>query len=180
MDVLWNLGPHDVSILNYLTGAIPESVSTWGIATLDPGARRADVVYGMIRYPGGIRAHVHLSWLDPLKVRRMLLVGTKKMLIYDDTNSAAPVSIHDKSAVPDGSGRFVTRSGEISPLSINLPEPLGLELAHFISCIRTGSPPLTGGVHALGVVATLEAMSESLKESGKTVPVRVPPREAAP
>lgn len=172
VDVLWNLGPHDVSILNYLAGAVPETVSGWGISTLNPARNHPDVVFAKLDYPGGITAHIHLSWLHPLKVRRMFIVGTEKMLVYDDTDAKIPVQVHDKAAVPGEGGRFTTRSGEVVPIPVDLPEPLGVELGHFVSCIRSGETPLTGGIHALNVVAVLESLSRSIAENG--TPIRVP------
>lgn len=172
VDVLWNLGPHDVSILNYLTGSVPETVSGWGISTLNPSKNHPDVVFGKLEYPGGITAHIHLSWLHPVKVRKMVIIGTEKMIVYDDTDAKTPIQVHDKAGVQDASGRFTTRSGEVTPMSVELPEPLGVELAHFISCIKSGETPLTGGTHALNVVAVLESLTKSIAENGK--PVRVP------
>jgi predicted dehydrogenase len=174
VDVLWNIGPHDISILNFLTGEMPESVSAWGVTMLDHGHEFPDVVFGRLDYPGSITAHIHLSWLDPLKVRRMVLVGTEKMLVYDDTDAKTPIQIHDKSAVRDRNGRFTIRSGTVTALAVDLPEPLGMELAHFISCIETGKPSLTGGRHALGVITVLEALSDSLARGGAQVPVQIP------
>lgn len=175
VDVLWNLGPHDISILNYLAGSVPETVSAWGISTLDPARNHPDVVYGKLDYPGGVTANIHLSWLHPLKVRRMFIVGTDKMIEYDDTDAKIPIRVHDKAGVVGDSGRFTTRSGEVVPLAVDLPEPLGVELAHFVSCIKSGETPLTGGVHALNVVAVLESLSRSVAKNGEQVRVPVFP-----
>jgi predicted dehydrogenase len=174
VDVLWNLGPHDVSIANYLIGALPLRAAAWGLCTLDTQRGLSDVVFGRLDYPGGVPAYLHLSWLDPRKVRRMVLVGTEKMLVYDDTDTNAPIRIHDKAAVKDEHGRFTTKSGSSTTLSVELPEPLGIELAHFISCIRTGARPLTDGRHALGVIAVLEALSASLAQGGTPIDISVP------
>ncbi|MEN6610936.1 MAG: Gfo/Idh/MocA family oxidoreductase [Methanoregulaceae archaeon] len=175
VDVLWNLGPHDISILNYLAGSVPGTVSGWGISTLDPARNHPDVVFGKLDYPGGITAHVHLSWLHPVKVRKMIIVGTDKMIVYDDTDTKTPVQVHDKAGVLGDKGRFTTRSGEVVPMAVDLPEPLGVELAHFVSCIRSGETPLTGGVHALNVVAVLESLSRSIAKNGEQVRVPVFP-----
>jgi len=179
IDALWNLGPHDVSILNYWTGTMPTRVSAWGFCYLNKKQQISDVVFGKIEYPGGISAHLHLSWLDPQKVRRMVVVGSKKMLVYNDMDTEKPIQIYDKRAEKEKIDptdplhhRFGIKSGNISVPKIPCPEPLREEIAHFISSIKSGDQPLTDGRHATDVIIVLEAMSRSLKKDGKPIEIK--------
>jgi len=177
VDALWNLGPHDVSILNYWAGSIPYRVSAWGFSYLNKPL--SDVVFAKIEYPGGISAHLHLSWLDPQKVRRMVIVGSDKMLVYDDTRPESPVQIFDKRAEREQEDptdpsrfRFATKSGDVSTPKIVCPEPLREEIGHFVSCIKNKTKPFTDGHHATEIITVLEAMSVSLAADGKPIEVR--------
>jgi predicted dehydrogenase len=169
----WNLAPHDVSILLYLRdGQVPETVSARGIDYLQRGIE--DVVFATLTWPDRVAAHVHVSWLDPGKVRKVTVVGSRKMLVYDDV-SDDKIAVLDKGVdrVPragermdyDQADRYqlVQRAGDVWMPRIDFQEPLKLEVAHFLECIRTGSPPLTGGQHARNVVAVLEAGQRALE-----------------
>ena len=173
VNALWNFAPHDISILSYWLDAEPEKVNARGYDYIQKGIE--DVVFMNLEYPGGVSAHVHISWLDPLKVRRMTLVGSKKMLVYDDVSPDAKVTIYDRgfSKVPsvnDSLGNFetyeefqlMTRAGDVVIPKIDFVEPLKLECGHFADCIRDGKPPLTDGHHALGVVKVLEAVDNAI------------------
>jgi predicted dehydrogenase len=167
VDALWNLAPHDVSILQYLLGD-PEPIATsrHGMAYIQDGID--DVVFLNITYPNRVMAHVHVSWLDPGKVRRVTVVGSQKMVVYDDM-ADEKIAIYDKGI--DKIARlgqdmdfdyadffhFQHRSGDILLPSIKLPEPLSREIDHFLDCITNGTPCLTGPAHARKVTRILSA-----------------------
>jgi predicted dehydrogenase len=171
----WNLAPHDVSVLLYLRdGALPARVSARGVDSLRPGVE--DVVFATLTWSDRVAANVHVSWLDPSKVRKMTIVGSRKMVVYDDV-SEDKIVVLDKGVdrVPRAGERMdydepdryqlVQRAGDVWLPRIDFPEPLKVEVAHFLECIRTGSTPLTDGRHARDVVAVLEAGQRSLRES---------------
>ena len=175
----WNLAPHDISILLYLMdGELPVSVTAHGLNYVQPDID--DVVFAVLRWAGGVAAHVHVSWLDPRKVRTMTLVGSRKMVVYDDV-SDDKITVYDKGfdVVPSGGNRMdydeapshklLCRWGDISMPRINFQEPLKLEMAHFLECIRTGNEPVSGVRHARDTVAVLEAGNQSLRSGGKEI-----------
>ena len=174
----WNLAPHDVSILLYLmNGELPASVSAVGVSYIQPGIE--DVVFATLQWASGVTGHIHVSWLDPGKIRKMTLVGSRKMVVYDDV-SDDKITIFDKGVdrVPkigermdydqSGSYQLIHRTGDIWLPKISFQEPLKTEAAHFLDCLRNGEPPLTGPKHARDVVAVLEATQVALR-SGKAV-----------
>lgn len=176
VNVLWNLGPHDVSIILYWLGAEPVTAMAYGGVFLQPGIE--DVAFLNLTFASGAMAHVHLSWLDPHKVRDMTVVGSKKMAVFDDVSSEAKVTIFDmgmdveqrmgKGSEYDSFGDFQLRRryGDILVPHVDYPEPLVQEMKHFIHCIRTDERPLTGGDHAVSVVRVLEQAQESLNSNG--------------
>jgi predicted dehydrogenase len=174
----WNLAPHDVSILLYLMNdELPVSVSAVGVSYIQPGIE--DVVFATLKWASGVTGHIHVSWLDPGKIRKMTLVGSRKMVVYDDV-SDDKIMIFDKGVdrVPkigermdyDQSGDYqlIHRTGDILLPKISFQEPLKTEAAHFLDCLRNGQPPLTGPKHARDVVAILEATQTALT-SGQAV-----------
>lgn len=174
----WNLAPHDVSILMYLmNGELPASVSAVGVSYIQPGIE--DVVFATLKWSTGITGHIHVSWLDPGKIRKMTLVGSRKMVVYDDV-SDDKIVVFDKGVdrVPkigermdyDQSAAYqlIHRTGDIWMPRISFQEPLKTEAAHFLECLRKGLPPLTGPKHARDVVAVLEATQTALS-SGQIV-----------
>lgn len=180
VNALWNLAPHDVSILLYLFDSFPTSVCAHGITRVQPGIE--DVVFVHLVFPGGVGAHIHVSWLDPGKVRQLTLVGSQKMVVYDDVDPDAKVRIVDKGVtrVPRDSrepfssfGEFqlLLRAGDVLIPKIPAVEPLKLECEHFIDCIEKDRQPLTDGNHGLQVVKVLEAAQESMRRG--SVPVEV-------
>jgi predicted dehydrogenase len=175
VNALWNVAPHDVSIVNHVLGADPERVRAVGRAFLQPGIE--DVVFAVFEYPGGALAHVHASWLDPSKVRRTTFVGSRKMIVYDDVESEGKVKIYDKGArrtTPDAEyGEFQIRlhSGDIHIPRITFTEPLAEECAHFVHCVRTRETPITDGRQGLAVVAALEAAQKSINAGGDAVEI---------
>lgn len=174
----WNLAPHDVSILLYLMdGELPATVSATGVSYIQPGIE--DVVFATLKWANGVTGHIHVSWLDPGKIRKMTLVGSRKMVVYDDV-SDDKITIFDKGVdrVPkigermdyDQSGDYqlIHRTGDILLPRISFQEPLKTEAAHFLDCLRNRVTPLTGPKHARDVVAILEATQTALT-SGQTV-----------
>lgn len=165
VDALWNFAPHDVSIVQYLLGdPSPISIVRHGMDYVQSGID--DVVFLNIVYPDKVMAHIHVSWLDPHKVRRTIVVGSKKMVVYDDIDENK-IAIYDKGidrmAVlgenmdfdnPDFL-KFNHRSGDVLLPKIQFEEPLKLEIAHFIDCIQNGVECLTGTEHAKKVVEIL-------------------------
>ena len=180
INAMWNLAPHDVSILIYLLGAEPMSVSARGVSYLQEGIE--DVVFMALSFPNNIIAHIHVSWLDPSKVRKMTIVGDRKMIIYDDVNDAK-LQIYDKGIAKkntpkslgdyDTFGKFqlIRRAGDILIPKIDFVEPLQVECSHFIECIEEDKKPLTDGYDGLRVVKVLEAAQISLENRGMSVEV---------
>jgi len=167
VDALWNFAPHDVSIIQYLLdGKAPRSVRRMGMDYVQAGID--DVVFLHVEYPDGVMAHVHVSWLDPNKVRRLTLVGSQKMVVYDDI-AEHKIAVYDKGVdrmATLGSGmdydesavaQFRYRSGDVVLPRIDFREPLANEIDHWIDCIQHGQTCLTGPEHARSVIQILEA-----------------------
>jgi predicted dehydrogenase len=172
-NALWSLGPHDISVINYLTGEEPEEVSARGECYLQDDVE--DVVFGYIRYPSGMVGHLHVSWLDPHKSRKITVVGADKMVVFDDMEADRKVTVYDKGATTTRTkfetyGEFVTlHFGDIHIPKISNEEPLRVECQHFVDCIRRDEQPLSDGRDALNVVRVLEAMERSLRNGGQPV-----------
>lgn len=173
LNAMWNLAPHDFSIINHVLSAVPQRIAARGFKLL--GRRLEDVAFVTIEYPGGVVAHVHVSWIDPGKVRQMTFVGDKKMVVYDDVSQDARIKIYDKGVMPDklpdayGEFRMITRSGDMAIPRLDTTEPLKAECAHFVECIRTGAAPLTSGQDGYVVVQMLEAAQRSMDSDGAMV-----------
>ena len=177
VNALWSFAPHDLSIMYYWLAQEPVRVSARGFSFLNN--KIEDVVFVTLEYPGGIGAHLHLGWLDPRKVRLMTLVGSKKMLVYDDVSVDAKIQIYDKGIVeldhfldsPEtfAEFQFQIRQGDMVIPSLQFSEPLQLECRHFIECIREGRRPITDGWDGLRVVKVLEAAEKSIKQGGQPV-----------
>jgi len=168
-NALWSLGAHDVSAILALTGGLPEWVGAHGSSYVREGVE--DVVFAHLGFADGVVAHVHVSWLDPRKERRLTVVGSRRMATFDDMEPEHTVTVYDKGFDPDGEidGHFVPRSGEQSRPAIAPAEPLRVELEHFLTCVRDGVEPSTGGREGLQVVRVLEALQRSLDAGGDTV-----------
>jgi predicted dehydrogenase len=175
INALWSIGPHDVSIANYLVGAAPRWVSARGARYLH--AEVEDVVFATLGYDGGVLAHLHVSWLDPSKLRRTTVVGSRRMVVFDDLDSEAKLRVYDKGADPVSGGfgefQFRLRRGDLHVPRTDLTEPLALELDHFLECCRSGARPRTDGWSGVRVVATLEAAQRSLDKGGIQVDVEL-------
>jgi predicted dehydrogenase len=167
----WSLAPHDLSVANRLLGAAPLSVQCRGQGIVNP--RIADVVFAALEYPGGKLAHVHVSWLDPTKSRRLVVVGTKKMVVFDDTAEHKLV-LHDKGFQRTPGEAIALRQGEVLMPHVDAAEPLVLEAQHFVDCIRTRRRPLSDGQAGTDVVSVLEYGQRSLDLGGEVVTIPGP------
>ena len=171
VNALWNVAPHDISIVNYVLGEEPTRVRAMGRSFLQPGIE--DVVFAMFEYPGGAVVHIHASWLDPSKVRKATFVGSKKMVVYDDVETEGKIKIYDKGVRRQGPdaeyGEFQLKlhSGDIHIPKITFTEPLAEECAHFVDCVTNRKTPRTDGRQGLSVVAALEAAQKSLEAGGE-------------
>jgi len=178
VNALWNLAPHDVSIFNFLLGATPLAASAHGTDYLQKGVE--DVVFAHLEYPDQVTASLQVSWLDPNKVRKVTLVGSRKMVVYDDM-ADNKIVVYDKgidSLAKDGNplpfdhpdaGRLVYRSGDVHLPKIASAEPLREEAADFLGAIAEGRPPRSDSASGRGVVAALQAASLSLRENSRRV-----------
>lgn len=175
INAMWSLAPHDISILNYLLDSSPESVKAMGNCFLQDGIE--DVVFMYLQYPGNIIAHVAVSWLDPHKIREMVIVGSKRMVVYDDIDNEGKIKIYDKGVdkLGDesayGQYQLKLRAGDLIVPKISLYEPLFKECQHFVECIIQNKLPKTDGINGLRVVKVLDAAQRSLKNNAKTVKI---------
>ncbi|MDP8212479.1 MAG: Gfo/Idh/MocA family oxidoreductase [Candidatus Zapsychrus exili] len=178
INVLWNLAPHDISILLYLIGSMPTMVSARGYDFIQKGIE--DISFVVMHFPGDIVAHIQVSWLDPSKVRKMTVVGSEKMIIYDDM-ADSKIQIYDKGIkkqnISDSLGPFddfgkyqlIKSAGDVTFPKIDFVEPLKEECNHFVDCINNNKEPLTNGEDGLKVVKILEAAQESMKRNGENI-----------
>lgn len=170
-NALWSLGAHDVSVLLALADATPVEVWAQGEAFVREGVE--DVVFAFLRYPSGIVAHLHLSWLDPHKERKITVVGSKRMATFNDMALERKLTVFDKGFDRNfqSYGEYITRSGAAWSPAIANAEPLRIECEHFLECIRTGQQPRSDGRSGLRVVRVLEALQSSLDAGGTPVAV---------
>src|SRR6185312_5309616 len=166
-NALWSLGAHDVSVVLRLAGEEPYEATAHGECYMREGVE--DVVFGFLRFPSGLAAHLHLSWLDPHKERRFTVVGTQRMATFDDMESERKLTVYDKGFDEDSRtyGEYITRSGDVFSPRIPNVEPLRVECEHFIDAIRSGQPPRSDGASGLRVVRVLEQLQNSLDARGE-------------
>jgi predicted dehydrogenase len=175
VNVVWDLATHDISIILMLLGQMPERVSCQGNSHYRTGEE--DVALLSLYFPGNVMAFVHASWLDPNKIRRMTVIGSRKMLVYDDTATQEKIRIYDKGVNVSryydtyGEFQFSYRYGDINIPRIEENEPLKIECDHFVECIKSGATPNTDGFNGLRVVSVLEAANKSLRGGGQTCPI---------
>jgi predicted dehydrogenase len=179
VNAMWNLAPHDISIALRWLGKMPVAVNARGYTYLQPGIE--DVVYLNLEFGDGVAVHIHVSWLDPSKVRRMTVVGSDKMVVYDDASTDAKIQLFDKGIDRkhiggslgefDSFGKFqlIQRAGDVLIPHLDFAEPLQRECAHFVECLQEGKRPLTDGENGLRVVRILEAASQSIAAGGVNV-----------
>jgi predicted dehydrogenase len=169
-NVIWDLAPHDISIISYLLDEFPRVDAAW--AQRNVGDVHADVAYLRLDFPSAsIPAFIHVSWLDPYKVRRVTVVGEHKMVVYNDVSDNERIRIYDVGVSPAELGEepapyempVTYRTGDITSPYVHFVEPLLVQDTHFIECIRSGSQPQTSGARGLEVVRVLEAIDRVLK-----------------
>jgi predicted dehydrogenase len=175
VSVIWDLAPHDLAILQAWLGESPIQVAAHGRSTYGRGP--TDVAFVDLQFPSGCVANLHLSWLAPTKIRRMTLVGTRRMVVYEDTKSDEPVKVYDKgvSVLPDpqdfGEYRLTYRTGDVVAPRVDPLEPLRAELEDFLGRVARGETPDEREDAAVSIVATLERAERSLAEQGLPVAV---------
>ena len=170
-NALWSLGAHDVSVVLRLADEEPYECRAVGESYMREGVE--DVVFCYLRFPSGLAAHLHLSWLDPHKERRFTVVGSKRMATFDDMALEGKVTVYDKGFDQDFSsyGEYIARSGDIHSPRLSNQEPLRIECRHFVDRLRDGAEPRSGAESGLRVVRVLEALQRSLEESSRVAPV---------
>jgi predicted dehydrogenase len=171
VSVIWDLAPHDLSIMSFLIPAEPEAVVATGQAHLNG---LVDVAFLTVYFPGNTIAHINVNWLSPVKVRTTLIGGEKKMLVWNDLEADEKLKIYDKGAqVSSGQGLYELmvsyRSGDMWAPRVEQAEALRVELGHFVDCIKRDETPVNDGVAGLRVVKLLEAADRSLAERGRAV-----------
>lgn len=173
VNVLWDLAVHDLSIMDFVLGEEPVAVSATGLSHV-PG-RPQNIAYMTMFFSGALIGHVHVSWLAPVKVRRTLLGGSRRMVVFDDLEASEKIKVYDKGISVDPSPQNVYemlvgyRTGDMWAPNLRVTEALAVEAAHFIDCIEHGTAPRTGGEAGLRVVRLLEAASESMMNQGRPV-----------
>jgi predicted dehydrogenase len=174
-NVMWDLAPHDISIFHYLLGEEAVSVSARGADCVGTGID--SVGYATLKFPNNVLAHIRASWLDPSKTRRITVVGSEKMVIYDDVEPLEKIRVYDKrvQAIRHtetfGEFQFAYHYGDVTIPFIRQEEPLRAQCTHFLDCIRNGETPRSDGHNGLRVVKVLEAIDESLKLDGAPVQI---------
>jgi predicted dehydrogenase len=171
-NALWSFGPHDLSLIFYLLGQEATDISARGQTYLQEGIE--DVVFVSLNFSNRVSAHIHLSWLDPHKLRKITVVGSKKMAVFDDMATSEKLRIYNNSAEKnidyETYGDYITlRFGEIVIPYVTMVEPLKLECQHFLECVEQRQQPRTSGQDGLRVVKALEAANYSLRHNGKPV-----------
>jgi predicted dehydrogenase len=174
VNAIWDLATHDVSVFNYLLAAEPEWVSAVGAKVLR--TRHEDVGFVSVGYPGGIIAHIHVSWADPNKTREVVLVGSNRQVVFNDLNALERVRLFSRGVTmvtPEnanyGEFMFQLRDGDIVSPVIEASEPLKNECAHFVECVCTGRRPITDGGVGNATVRVMEAIDQSIASNGESV-----------
>ena len=178
ISAMWDLTPHDISIFSYFLDSQPYQVSAQGGIYLQKDLE--DVVFVTLNYPNKIMAHIHVSWLDPSKIRTITVVGDQKMVIFNDLNNTEPIRIYGKRVMKKKyrydydtfeEFKMIIQEGEVAIPNVRMIEPLKNECYHFLECIRDGKQPLSNDTEGIKVVKVLNAINKSLKSNGKIVKV---------
>jgi len=173
VNVIWDLAVHDLSIMNYVLPSQPYAVSATGISHV-PGEPE-NIAYLTLFFENNLIAHINVNWLAPVKVRRTLIGGSQRMIVYDDLEPSEKVKIYDKGITLNGNSESVYqmligyRTGDMWSPKLDMTEALRTEGLHFINCITKGDRPITDGVAGLRVVRILEAATQSLKQQGRLI-----------
>jgi predicted dehydrogenase len=174
-NVLWDLAPHDLSILSYLIDEPPQAVQAIGYRHI--GGRQDEIAAVNLRYASGFHAHIRVSWLSPVKMRLTFIGGSRKMIVYNDVEPSEKVRVYDKGVALEAPKVEVTalspmyRTGDVVIPALDHTEALSIEARHFVDCIEKHERPLTGGAAGLRVVTILERAQHSLEEDGAFVPL---------
>lgn len=174
VNVIYDLAPHDLSILNHLCASKPKTVQAMGASHAQPGIE--DLGYLHLEYDDGFVAHIHLNWLSPVKFRRILIGGTKKMILFDELDQGEKVKVYDKGIVVrhedvDSVYKILVdyRTGDMVAPKVEHREALQVEAEHIVRCVQTRAEPLTAGATGLAVIRVLEAAEHSIKNGGVRV-----------
>ena len=176
VNVIWDLAVHDLAILDYVLGETPVAVSA--TATGHVAGEPENIAYLSLMFANNLMGHVHVNWLAPVKLRRTLIGGSQKMVVYDDLEPSEKVKIYDKGITVNGNGdvndkkyRLLVgyRAGDMWAPQLDMAEALGVEAKHLIGCIERGETPTTDGQAGLRVVRILEAASESIRQRGTVI-----------
>ncbi len=177
VSVVWDLASHDVAIFNFLLGGEPTEVSAVGQDWLRKGIE--DLAFITLRYPRGVMAHIHVGWLDPKKEREIMVVGDRKMAVWQDAASPGPVFLYDRYIVREkpllqefGDFQLLPREGDITIPKIPMEEPLLVQAREFLAAIREKRQPVSNGAFGTQVVRVLEAIDRSIHQRGKPVRIR--------
>lgn len=174
-NVLWDLAVHDLSILDYVLGGEAKGISAIGVRHVRE--QLENIAYLTLVFPNNLMAHLHVNWLAPVKIRRTVIGGSRKMVVYDDLEPSEKVKIYDRGVdVRDDEAALHKmlvsyRAGEMRAPQIDVSEALQVELTHFVDCIRKGTTPVTDGRAGLRIVRLLEAASQSMRQDGRMVEV---------
>jgi predicted dehydrogenase len=175
VNVLWDLAVHDLSIVEHVLPVAPRAVSATGISHVPGGTE--NIAYLTLFFPGNLIAHMHVNWLAPVKLRRTLIGGSRKMIVYDDLEPSEKVKVYDRGITVDTDPESIYqlligyRSGDMWAPQLDLTEALHHEVEHFVHCIERGERPLTDGEAGLSVVLTLEAAARSMAARGLAVEI---------
>ncbi|MPZ20453.1 MAG: gfo/Idh/MocA family oxidoreductase [Luteitalea sp.] len=179
VSVLWDLAVHDLSIMDYILPAKPVAVSATGVSHVE--GEPENIAYLSLQFANNLIAHIHVNWLAPVKVRRTLVGGSRKMVVYDDLEPSEKIKVYDKGITlngnPEQNGekiyqmRVGYRTGDMWAPKLDMSEALGIELREFVACIDQRQTPIADGRAGLRVVQILEAATESLARSGRVIPL---------
>ena len=174
VNALWSYAPHDLSILNYWLDSEPVSVQCRGFSYVSQGVE--DVVFATLEYPGGVGAHLHAGWLDPRKVREMTVVGSRRMVVFDDVSATAKVQLFDSCVETSEAGpedfaawQVAIRHGDVTVPRLAWTEPLRTEMAHFVACVQDGVRCRSDGSTGTAVTSAIVAAQLSLARGGEVV-----------
>jgi predicted dehydrogenase len=175
VDVIWDLLPHDLSILDYLLdGKMPGTVSCVGAAHYV--SDQSELAYVSLHYPDGFLAHIHVNWIAPVKIRQILLGGDRRMLVYDDINPSEKIKVYDRGVNINGEDRYTRlvqyRDGDMLAPKIENAEALSIEARHIVDVLQGRADPIVPGAAGARVVRLLEAASASLKAGGRQIELR--------
>ncbi|MBI3402932.1 MAG: Gfo/Idh/MocA family oxidoreductase [Acidobacteria bacterium] len=178
VNVIWDLAVHDLSIMDHVLPSRPRAVSATGVSHVAGG--HENIAYLTLFFDNNLIAHIHVNWLAPVKIRRTLIGGSQRMIVYDDLEPSEKIKIYDKgitvNSQPDSVYQLLVgyRAGDMWAPQLTATEALRAEVAHFVECIERGTAPLTGGDSGLRVVQVVEAASESMAARGRLIELDAP------